>query len=219
MPSRLILLNPGCASGRESPIRIEFEDEKTSTLLELLNQISEEINGPRRSIKPCWRPPLSAVPARAMAASNDWSRSHTAPELQLNQRSAPLSQPQPKLQPAPSRVGNRTRELPLCPSKLVTAAAPTAKKTAPSAPHAPPPAAKAPATVNSSNRARATMPFSVELRLGRGSVHRVQPSHSNAFDIHVVDLDERSPSRTALDKDNMSDVSSVRSMSPKRPNP
>lgn len=219
MLSRLILLNPNCASGRESPIRIEFEDEKTSTLLELLNQISEEINHPRQSIKPCWRPPLSTVSTRAMGASNDWSRSYTAPELQLNRKSAPQPQPQQQPQPTPSRVANRTRELPLCPSKLVTASAPTAKKTAPSAPHAPAPAAKAPATVNSGNRARATMPFSVELGLGRGSLHRVQPSHSNAFDIHVVDLDERNPSSTALDKDNMSDVSSVLSMSPKRPNP
>ncbi|XP_023159908.2 transient-receptor-potential-like protein isoform X1 [Drosophila hydei] len=211
---KLILLNPGCASGRESPIRIEFEDEKTSTLLELLNQISEEINvceRPRR--KPCWRPPLRTVPARALAANNEWSRSNTAPELQLNRKSATVAQP------APSRSSSRTRELPLCPSKLVTAAAPTAKKTAPSAPIPPPAATKALATVNNSHRAKATTPFSVELARGRGNLHRVQPAHSNAFDIHVVDLDERSPSSTAFDKDNMSDVSSTLSMSPKRPNP
>lgn len=166
---------------------------------------------PRR--KPCWRPPLRTVPARALAANNEWSRSNTAPELQLNRKSATVAQP------APSRSSSRTRELPLCPSKLVTAAAPTAKKTAPSAPIPPPAATKALATVNNSHRAKATTPFSVELARGRGNLHRVQPAHSNAFDIHVVDLDERSPSSTAFDKDNMSDVSSTLSMSPKRPNP
>ncbi|XP_053966851.1 transient-receptor-potential-like protein [Anastrepha ludens] len=42
---RLILLSPTFSRpGVESPIPIEFEDEKTSTLLELLNKISEEID-------------------------------------------------------------------------------------------------------------------------------------------------------------------------------
>ncbi|XP_017468227.1 PREDICTED: transient-receptor-potential-like protein isoform X1 [Rhagoletis zephyria] len=42
---RLILLSPTFSRpGVESPIPIEFEDEKTSTLLDLLNKISEEID-------------------------------------------------------------------------------------------------------------------------------------------------------------------------------
>ncbi|KAH8299649.1 hypothetical protein KR044_004292 [Drosophila immigrans] len=211
---KLILLNPGCASGRESPIRIEFEDEKTSTLLDLLNQISEEINvceKPR--IKPHWRPPLKSVPARAMAANNEWSRSNTAPELQLVRKLTPVKA-------AASRPANsRTRELPLCPSKLVTATATSTRKTAPVAPQPPPVMAYGYAN----NKNPTTTPFSVELALARrqGAVnasHGVPTGNSNAFDIHVVDLDERNQSGQPLDRDNISDVSSILSMSPKRPN-
>lgn len=198
---RLILLNPGCASGRESPIRIEFEDEKTSTLLQLLNQISEEINiCERPRVKPQWRPPpRKTVPGRAMAANNEWSRSNTAPELQPPRKSSPPPRP----------VYGRTRELPLCPSKLVTSAAAAAtttiKKMAPVAPAAT--ATTKPANVNH------TTPFSVELGLaGRCGVPL---GSSRAFDIHIVDLDEKSGQRT--DKDNISDVSSILSMSPKGP--
>lgn len=201
---RLILLNPGCPSGRESPIRIEFEDEKTSTLLQLLNQISEEINiCERPRIKPHWRPPLKSVPGRAMAANNEWSRSNTAPELQLPRKSSPPPRP----------VYGRARELPLCPSKLVTsAAAANAKKMAPVAPAVPTTATKPEASRANVNH---STPFSVELALA-GRRAGVPLGSSKAFDIHIVDLDESGQSGQT-DKDNVSDVSSILSMSPKGP--
>ncbi|XP_037811373.1 transient-receptor-potential-like protein [Lucilia sericata] len=46
---KLILQSPPAISGRESPIAVEFEDEKTATLLELLNQISEELKDAKTS--------------------------------------------------------------------------------------------------------------------------------------------------------------------------
>ncbi|KAH8384760.1 hypothetical protein KR093_007794, partial [Drosophila rubida] len=195
---KLIMLNPGCASGRESPIRIEFEDEKTSTLLQLLNQISEEINVREKS-RPTshWRPPsLKTVPGRALAASGEWSRSNTAPELQVARKLTPAPRP---------AANNRSRELPLCASKLANG------KTAPLAP-------QPPAMAYNASKKPSTTPFSVELELARrqgaGNGTCGMPAGSSAaFDIHVVDLDERSQNR-----DNVSDVSSIVSMSPKRPN-
>jgi len=157
-------------------------------------------------IKPQWKPPLKSVPGRAMAANNEWSRSNTAPELQLARKFTPA--------PRATNCGNnsRTRELPLCPSKLVTAAAPTIKKTAPVVPQPPPPAV----TYNPSRKKSTTTPFSVEHTLARR--HGMSTGNSKAFDIHVVDLDESNQSGRPIDKDNMSDVSSILSMSPKRPN-
>ncbi|XP_017839317.2 transient-receptor-potential-like protein isoform X2 [Drosophila busckii] len=199
---KLILLNPGCASGRESPIRIEFEDEKTSTLLDLLNQISAEISSCERPRnKPCWRPPLKSVPARALADDIEWYHSNTrsAPELQTS-------------------TVSRSRELNLCPSKLVTSTAGSKK----AAPLAPTPAAKSAAATNKCK----TTPFSVELALAtrRGnSSYGVPSGNSTSFDMQVVDLNERGQRGgggggvAAADKDNISDVSSIVSMSPKRP--
>ncbi|XP_068145669.1 transient-receptor-potential-like protein isoform X1 [Drosophila tropicalis] len=220
---RLIMLTPGCNSGRESPIRIEFEDEKTSTLLDLLNQISEEINDCERPRKrPIWRPPLKSVPARALAAQN--ARSHTAPELNLARKSSPAppmptskapssTSPSPSSAKISSAIGNtRARELPLCPSKLAaTATAPISlRKAAPNAP--------ATASITGNKQSHSSTPFSVELARSHG----VSSANSNSFDIQVVDLDlEKTQNRerknsTAKD-DNISDISSVVSMSPKRP--
>ncbi|XP_043661691.1 transient-receptor-potential-like protein [Drosophila teissieri] len=206
---RLIMLNPGCPSGRESPIRIEFEDEKTSTLLELLNQISAEISdGEKSKIKAAWRPPLRTVPARAMAANN--VRSLTAPELKISRKSSPAPTPSPTPGVSHTALSQfRNRELPLCPSKLIANSAPAAstappKKSAPSAPaDAPPPTYKP----------TAHAPFSVEGR-NRGNTRTsdgVRPDNSN-FDIHVVDLDEKGGH---LGRDNASDISSIASTSPK----
>lgn len=58
-----------------------------------------------------------------------------------------------------------------------------------------------------------TTPFSVELALA-GRRAGVPLGSSKAFDIHIVDLDE-SGQRGQTDKDNVSDVSSILSMSPK----
>ncbi|SPP74037.1 transient-receptor-potential-like protein isoform X4 [Drosophila guanche] len=198
---RLIMLNTGCSSGRESPIRIEFEDEKSSTLLQLLNQISEEISHRERPrIKPMWRPPLKSVSARAMAANN--GRSHTAPELKISRKSLPptAAAKSTATAPTPSSVSqlpsSRSRELPLCPSKLVTAA-PALKKTAP---------------ITSATSLRT--PFSVEPK-GRGHISDgVSAGNANSFNIHVVDLDE---SRRRVGGDNGSDISSIASTSPQRP--
>ncbi|XP_017120408.1 transient-receptor-potential-like protein isoform X2 [Drosophila elegans] len=177
---RLIMLNPGCSSGRESPIRIEFEDEKTSTLLELLNQISAEISDSERPKgKPVWRPPLKSVPARAMAANN--VRSLTAPELKIGRKSSPA--------PTPGHSALRSRELQLCPSKLITA---PPKKSAPSVPVAAPPPTFKGAT------------HKTFIRSSDGV-----PTGSSNFDIHVVDLDEKRG-------DNASDISSIASTSPQR---
>ncbi|XP_016974030.1 transient-receptor-potential-like protein isoform X3 [Drosophila rhopaloa] len=199
---RLIMLNPGCSSGRESPIRIEFEDEKTSTLLELLNQISAEISDSERpKVKPIWRPPIKSVPARAMAANN--VRSLTAPELKIGRKSSPAPTPGP----TPGRSALRNRELQLCPSKLIanstTASAPP-KKSAPLAPVVAPPS-----TFKGTSTTRT--PFSVE------SSNRTSdgvPSGNSSFDIHVVDLDEK---RGQVARDNVSDISSIASTSPQRP--
>ncbi|XP_052842896.1 transient-receptor-potential-like protein [Drosophila gunungcola] len=181
---RLIMLNPGCSSGRESPIRIEFEDEKTSTLLELLNQISAEISDSERpKVKPVWRPPLKSVPARAMAANN--VRSLTAPELKIGRKSSLALTPVG----TPGHSALRSRELQLCPSKLITA---PPKKSAPSAPVA------APA---STFKGSTQKPF---IRSSDGV-----PTGSSNFDIHVVDLDEKRG-------DNVSDISSIASTSPQR---
>ncbi|KAH8336809.1 hypothetical protein KR059_003944, partial [Drosophila kikkawai] len=212
---RLILLNPGCASGRESPIRIEFEDEKTSTLLELLNQISAEISDNERPRnKPTWRPPLRTVPARAMAANN--TRSLTAPELKFVSRKASPA-PTPGASPKQNRVSQlaRSRELPLCPSKLIatsgagpstssaaSAAAPQPKKAAPTGPSAAPPPVYKPSS--------RPAPFSVESRLRGNGV----PTGNSGYDIHVVDLNEKAAAGT---KDNVSDISSIASTSPQRP--
>ncbi|BFG05180.1 transient-receptor-potential-like protein [Drosophila madeirensis] len=198
---RLIMLNPGCSSGRESPIRIEFEDEKSSTLLQLLNQISEEISDRERPrTKPMWRPPLKSVSARAMAANN--GRSHTAPELKISRKSLPppAAAKTTATAPTPSSVSqlasSRSRELPLCPSKLATAA-PALKKSAP---------------IASGTSSRTS--FSVELK-GRGHISDgVSAGNANSFDIHVVDLDE---SRRRVGEDNCSDISSIASTSPQRP--
>ncbi|XP_039490098.1 transient-receptor-potential-like protein isoform X2 [Drosophila santomea] len=204
---RLIMLNPGCPSGRESPIRIEFEDEKTSTLLELLNQISAEISdGEKSKIKTTWRPPLRTVPARAMAANN--VRSLTAPELKISRKSSPAPTPSPTPGVSHTALSQfRNRELPLCPSKLIANSAPAAstappKKSAPSAPAAAPPPTYKPTHA----------PFSVEGRNG-GTTRTsdgVRPDNSN-FDIHVVDLDEKG---RHLGGDNASDTSSIASRSP-----
>nr|XP_016929688.1 transient-receptor-potential-like protein [Drosophila suzukii]XP_016929689.1 transient-receptor-potential-like protein [Drosophila suzukii]XP_016929690.1 transient-receptor-potential-like protein [Drosophila suzukii] len=206
---RLILLNPGGPSGRESPIRIEFEDEKASTLLELLNQISAEISDSERpKVKPIWRPPLKSVPARAMAANN--TRSMTAPELKIGRKSSPAPTPGPT--PGHTAVNQlRSRELALCPSKLIanstsgTSIAPP-KKSAPSAPAAAPP----PPTYKKANP-----PFSVEGRIRRNT-HTSDgvPTGNSSFDIHVVDLDEKG---AHLARDNVSDISSIASTSPQRP--
>ncbi|EDW89546.1 transient-receptor-potential-like protein isoform X2 [Drosophila yakuba] len=205
---RLIMLNPGCPSGRESPIRIEFEDEKTSTLLELLNQISAEISdGEKSKIKTTWRPPLRTVPARAMAANN--VRSLTAPELKISRKSSPAPTPSPTPGVSHTALSQfRNRELPLCPSKLIANSAPSAstappKKSAPSAPAATPPPTYKPTT---------HAPFTVEGR-NRGNTRTsdgVRPDNSN-FDIHVVDLDEKGGH---LGGDNASDISSIASRSP-----
>ncbi|KAH8270758.1 hypothetical protein KR018_000206 [Drosophila ironensis] len=210
---RLIMMNPGCPSGRESPIRIEFEDEKTSTLLELLNQISAEISDNETpKIKPAWRPPIKSVPARAMALNN--GRSLTAPELKISRKSSPAPTPGPTPGTSTTQL-TRQRELPLCPSKLVTSSsrgepASTKKSTAPPAPAPAPPAYKSSHT-----------PFSVEQRL-RGhnrTSHGGVPSGNSNFDIHVVDLDEKAAAGRAgsLAKDNVSDISSIASTSPQRP--
>ncbi|KAH8324719.1 hypothetical protein KR074_010266 [Drosophila pseudoananassae] len=205
---RLIMLNPNCPSGRESPIRIEFEDEKTSTLLDLLNQISDEISqNETPKIKTIWRPPIKSVPARAMALNN--GRSLTAPELKVSRKASPAPTPGPTPGSSISQLA-RQRELPLCASKLVTDSTPAPasnpvplKKAAPLAP-APPP-------YKSSHT-----PFSVEGRVQGNSrtSHGVPSGHSN-FDIHVVDLDETT-ARGSLAKDNVSDISSIASTSPQR---
>lgn len=209
------MLNPGCASGRESPIRIEFEDEKTSTLLELLNQISAEISDKETpKIKPIWRPPLRTVPARAMAANN--TRSLTAPELKIVSRKASPA-PTPGGSPRQQQVSQlaRSRELPLCPSKLIatsgTAGAGPSTSTATAHPKKAAPTAPSGALPPIYKPSSKPIPFSVERGL-RGTPHGV-PAGNSSFDIHVVDLDEKS----AAGKDNVSDISSIASSSPQRP--
>lgn len=205
--SRLIMLNPGCPSGRESPIRIEFEDEKTSTLLELLNQISAEISDSEKpKIRPIWRPPLKTVPARAMAANN--TRSLTAPELKISRKSSPAPTPTPTPGVSHTALSQfQNRELPLCPSKLIA-------NSAPSAPTAPP-KKSAPTAPTPTYKPTTHAPFSVEGG-NRGNTRAsdgVRSDNSN-FDIHVVDLDEKGGH---LGRDNVSDISSIASTSPQRP--
>ncbi|KAH8401599.1 hypothetical protein KR009_006741 [Drosophila setifemur] len=223
---RLIMLNPGCNSGRESPIRIEFEDEKTSTLLELLNQISAEISereSPR--VKPTWRPPLKSVHARAMAMNN--GRSLTAPELKISRKSSPAPTPGPTPKSSNSQLA-RARELPLCASKLVakstegpTSIAPVnTPANVPPAPHSakksePPAPGTASLPGNKLTYKPNHMPFSVESRIrGNARTSHGVPSGNSGFDIHVVDLDEMAAG--SVGRDNVSEISSIASTSPQR---
>lgn len=79
------------------------------------------------------------------------------------------------------------------------------------------PAAPTTATKPEASRANVnhSTPFSVELALA-GRRAGVPLGSSKAFDIHIVDLDESGQSGQT-DKDNVSDVSSILSMSPKGP--
>ncbi|XP_030388495.1 transient-receptor-potential-like protein [Scaptodrosophila lebanonensis] len=209
---KLIMLNPTSASGRESPIRIEFVDEKTSTLLELLNQISDEINVRQTPIlqtscRPIWRPPLRAAPF--LASSN--ARSLTAPELRLTKRrpgsATTTNRDYAKPTGAPAREPNcKARELPLCPGKLQQQCAGSNKPCAPPKKSAPtPPPINAPMLPTHA-------PLAVEegsagsVRLEGNNSICVPLGNSNSFDIHVVDLDESSPS---VANDNQSDASSI----------
>ncbi|XP_033153959.1 transient-receptor-potential-like protein isoform X2 [Drosophila mauritiana] len=204
---RLIMLNPGCPSGRESPIRIEFEDEKTSTLLELLNQISAEISDSEKpKIRTTWRPPLKTVSSRAMAANN--TRSLTAPELKISRKSSPAPTPTPTPGVSHTALSQfRNRELPLCPSKLIA-------NSAPAAPTAPP-KKSAPTAAPPSYKPTTHAPISMEggKRGNTRTSDGVRSDKSN-FDIHVVDLDEKGGH---LGRDNVSDISSIASTSPQRP--
>ncbi|XP_067627851.1 transient-receptor-potential-like protein isoform X2 [Eurosta solidaginis] len=101
---RLILLSPPHRrSGAESPIPIEFEDEQTSTLLDLLNKISAEIDDRQdipnaRSAAIKKRDLLHAYHQNQQQKANyreqlflkqnkaDLARSKTEPEMELNKR-------------------------------------------------------------------------------------------------------------------------------------
>lgn len=103
------MINPSTVSGRDSPIGVEFEDVKTATLLDLLNQISVELEdcadatqkklkmnevkqkflqsqGIPKEIKPIIKEFGVAspnTPTSAMKGKMVTTRSQTLPELQM----------------------------------------------------------------------------------------------------------------------------------------
>ncbi|CAD7012256.1 unnamed protein product [Ceratitis capitata] len=133
---RLIMLSPTFSRpGMDSPIPIEFEDEKTSTLLELLNKISEEIDdhydGPhartaevkkrellrayqRGQEQPSFLKHNKAKFPSTAEQPSQLARAKTAPEIQLNKstHAATTSNNRPKQSSKPSN------ELPLSAANL-----------------------------------------------------------------------------------------------------
>ncbi|XP_037951197.1 transient-receptor-potential-like protein [Teleopsis dalmanni] len=230
---RLILLSPQSRSGRESPIPVEFEYEKTATLLELLNQISEEIDC-NAAIKPikilsdkkqstgaisCPLPTdvntivkehgFSAATKQISLNSNNQMQLNKSTAMKQNQKvftkSNELILSASKLA-APPKSQEQTMKLLQTSTSTAAVATPktSAKKIAPLAPSvAQPPAYK-------------PTPFSVELgRAGRHPSYKrstVAPPYANtgAFDIDFVDLDDsnRNEEEFAF-ADNVSEVSSI----------
>lgn len=190
---RLITHVPPVQSGRESPIAVEFEDEKTATLLELLNQISEELKTSRpatmqqklqledarkKFLLPNARPPLPKEikpivkeygvnsPASVNQSKTLTTRTQTLPEIQTTKKALTKSQE------TPLSAGNLMR------SNM-------GKKTAPMVPPIPKP------PQNSHT------PFAVELgKAGRKPGYAKYPQQrSNEqipqnYDLNVVDLED-----------------------------
>lgn len=94
-------------SGRESPIRIEFEDEKTATLLDLLNQISDEIDENQ--------PALLKVINPAHRAINKQNRNFVPPSLATSNTKGLADknqQQQQKFYQQQQNYSNRSQTLP-----------------------------------------------------------------------------------------------------------
>ncbi|XP_073813847.1 transient receptor potential-like [Musca autumnalis] len=201
---KLILQTPTHVSGRDSPIGVEFEDEKAETLLELLNQISEELSSKQTTAdRTCVeevrrkflqyqktppgseaKPILKDTQTRAKSPSSKTvaTRSRTQPEMQLNKNLGAVSHKSRKSDEGASMAaGHRSKkieELTLSAGKLSSM-----KKSAP------PPVPSAPPRYQESST---RTPFSVEVgKAGRkhGYDNKTLVSTANV-DFNVVDLDD-----------------------------
>ncbi|XP_065366954.1 transient-receptor-potential-like protein [Calliphora vicina] len=216
---KLILQSPPTVSGRESPIAVEFEDEKTATLLELLNQISEELKDNKSTtlqqrlkaeeiknkflLQPP-RPPLAKdikpiikeygvnSPASLNLSKSVTTRTQTLPEIQTAKKAPTKSMGYPK-----------GIELTLSANQLAKSF--NSKKAAPLAPTGPKP-------VHSTHT-----PFAVEMgKAGRKAGYARPPNASayenipSNFNLNVVDLEDDSDMM-----DNISQFSSDAYNSPK----
>lgn len=207
MNYRLILQTPSTLSGRDSPIGVEFEDEKTQTLLELLNQISEELTTtksevPKRKVDEVRRqflapppppqtkwPPSTDTKAIIKDTSNKTkssgstsktvtTRSQTLPDIQLTKKATTATTSKTAAnQNQNSNKSKKIDELTLSAGKLSSV-----KKSAPAVPGGARP----------QHHQTTNVPFSVEMgRAGRqmSYVNKSYISHSNV-DFNVVDLDD-----------------------------
>lgn len=188
--------------GRESPIGVEFEDERTATLLELLNQISEELkessssstlpieDAKKKFLLQPPRPPLAKdvrvmikeygvnSPASINPSKPLTTRTQTLPEIQTTKRA-----------PTRSASSNKNNELTLSASQLNKMN--LSKKPAPNVPPS------LPVTSTFKPQQSTHAPFAVELgKAGRKPGYAKHP-HSKLygnmpahFDLNVVDLED-----------------------------
>ncbi|XP_075166028.1 transient receptor potential-like isoform X2 [Haematobia irritans] len=202
---KLILQAPAKVHGRDSPIEIEFEDEKAQTLLDLLNQLSEELDTPhgntkerraqvdevRKKFLQHQNPPPGSYNRTAMPDSGNRgkssnstissniikARSQTLPEIQNTKKSTAKQAP---AAPA-SGKSKKSDELPLSAGKLQTSGNQSTRRAAPPAPGSAKPQPQPEPT---------RQPFSVEL----GRVGRRRPEYANEnqgnVDFNIVDLDD-----------------------------
>uniref|UniRef100_A0A1I8N2Y0 Transient receptor ion channel domain-containing protein n=1 Tax=Musca domestica TaxID=7370 RepID=A0A1I8N2Y0_MUSDO len=205
---KLILHTPGHVSGRDSPIAVEFEDEKAETLLELLNQISEELSSesssgnrpnveevkkkflqyqktpPGTEAKSILKDSQPSARTKSPASKTVTTRSQTAPEIQRNKNLAPNQGPpvsHKSRKPENVAAGSSQKSKKIEELTLSAGKLSSMKKAAPPAPGGAKPQ-------DGSSRT----PFSVELnRPGHrhGYDNRTLVSTAN-MDFNVVDLDD-----------------------------
>uniref|UniRef100_A0A1I8P5H8 Transient receptor ion channel domain-containing protein n=1 Tax=Stomoxys calcitrans TaxID=35570 RepID=A0A1I8P5H8_STOCA len=196
---KLILHVPSKVHGRDSPIEVEFEDEKAQTLLELLNQISEELatsqgensartgqlEEVRRKFLQHQKPPPSTFNKHIEQDAQNktksttskttkavTTRSQTLPEIQITKKASGSNNKSTISQT--TGKNKKADELPLSAGRLHSSNMP-AKKAAPPAP-------------GSAKPTSTRQPFSVEVnRAGR---RQQQQQYQGNVDFNFVDLDD-----------------------------
>uniref|UniRef100_A0A1B0BHH4 Transient receptor ion channel domain-containing protein n=1 Tax=Glossina palpalis gambiensis TaxID=67801 RepID=A0A1B0BHH4_9MUSC len=210
---KLIQISSHPTSDRESPIPIEFEDEKATTLMELLSKISGDLQDTSIDADNK-RPRVAEFRKKTLAGKKNSQMTKKRQESAASENSNSLYGHQTASTPFSKPVSNKTNEegqaeLTLTVSgfagqanKIVGSQQPALKKTAPFPPQ--------------QQKQSVHVPFAVELgKAGRRpGFAKPPPVYQNLpknFDINVVDLDSQSLSYSM---DDLSDASSVGRESP-----
>lgn len=206
-------------TGSETPVEVEFEDEKTSTLIELLNKISEDV--PELTESPVLDQQKRPTEAKKMHFAKQTEAADEStkavPKLikkpSVGKVAALLTKiPEKQEKPSEKNYCSDSKVIDVVPKKELLLTPRTLTKTQP-APHT---TLHSPPRERSKIRTSRHIPFSVELGkagrhpqyTGKSSGHQQQ---HHQIDLNVIELDDNQ-SLLAQFQDNVSDQSSTDSM-------